>query len=166
MTIKDNQFALEVFVANHNMEHDDDQLEIIDKTEVSAILTNGKIKQFVDFTIPLQRQTLWFIANRKIYRQLDKTYQRNMMITVNGFSVFANNSRIFFKPIGTKDIYVTIERYNTPKQLILKSNGVKTIIKNPDEKETLDVIKRCSQKATYDNLNKTIQQLQYKIQSN
>lgn len=57
MTVKDNQFALEVFVANHNMQHDDDQLEIIDKTEVSAILTNGKIKQFIDFTIPLQPQT-------------------------------------------------------------------------------------------------------------
>lgn len=166
MTIKDNQFALEVFVANHNMEHDSDQLKIIDATEVSAILTNGKIRQFIDFTIPLQRQTLWFIANRKVYRQLDKIYQKETMITKNGFSILANNSYIFLKPISTKDIYVTVKRYNYPKQIILKSNNIKTIIKNPNDDDTLTVIKQCSKTATYDGLNETIQYLQHKIQCN
>lgn len=167
MTVKDNQFALEIFVANHNMEHDsDDQLEVIDKTEVSAILTNGKVRQFIDFTIPLQRQTLWFVANRKVYRQLDKTYQKETMITKNGFSIPTNDNYIFLKPISTKDIYVTIKHYNYPKQIILKSNGIKTIIKNSDDDDTLTVIKRCSKTATYDNLNETIQELQTKIQNN
>ena len=58
-------------------------------------------------------------------------------------------NRIFLKPIGTKDIYVTVEQYTAPKQIILKSNGVKTIIENSDKDENLEVTKRCSKKATY-----------------
>lgn len=72
-------------------------------------------------------------------------------------------NRIFLKPIDTKDIYVTVEQYTAPKQIILKSNGVKTIIENSDKDEDLEVTKRCSKKATYDDLNETIQYLQHKI---
>lgn len=164
MTVKDNQFALELFVANHNADNED-QLEIIKDTlnipKTVAILatTNGKIEQYIDFEKPLQPQTLWFIANRKVYRQLDKTYQNQMTITDNGFSVAVKNNRIFLKPIDTKDIYVTVEQYTAPKQIILKSNGVKTIIENSDKDDELEVTKRCSKKATYDDLNKTIQYL-------
>lgn len=61
---------------------------------------------------------------------------------------------------------MAIEHYEAPKQIIHKSNGVKTIIKNPNDNETIDVIKRCSKNATYDNLNETIQYLQHKIQCN
>lgn len=165
MTVKDNKFALELFVANHNMEHDsDDQLNILEASpKTFAILTtaDGAIAQLIDLEESLQRQTLWFIANRKVYRHLDETY-RNLNITANitnnGFNVDADNSRIFLKPIGTKDIYVAVEHYKNPKQIILESNGVKTIIKNPEK-----VIKRCSKTATYDNLNETIQYLQHKI---
>lgn len=114
----------------------------------------------------MQPQTLWFIANRKVYRHLDKTYQKEMTITDNGFYVTVKNNRIFLKPIGTKDIYVTVEQYTAPKQIILKSNGVKTIIENSDKDEELEVTKRCSKKATYDNLNETIRYLQHKIQCN
>lgn len=168
MTVKDNRFALEVFVANHNMQHNsDDQLDILEaSSKTFAILTtaDGAIAQLIDLEEPLQRQTLWFIANRKIYRHLDEAY-RNLNITASitnsGFNVDADNNRIFLKPIGTKDIYVAVEHYENPKQIILKSNGVKTIIENPKK-----IIKRCSKTATYDNLNETIQQLQYKIQSN
>lgn len=168
MTVKNNQFALELFVANHNADSED-QLEIIKDTlnipKTVAILatTNGKIEQYIDFEKPLQPQTLWFIANRKVYRHLNKDYQNQMTITDNGFSVAVKNNRIFLKPIGTKDIYVTIEQYTAPKQIILKSNGVKTIIENSDKDEELEVTKRCSKKATYDNLNETIQYLQHKI---
>lgn len=86
-----------------------------------------------------------------------------MTITDNGFYVDVKNNRIFLKPIGTKDIYVTVEQYTAPKQIILKSNGVKTIIENSDKDEELEVTKRCSKKATYDDLNETIQYLQHKI---
>lgn len=171
MTVKDNQFALELFVANHNADSED-QLKIIKDTlnipKTVAILatTNGKIEQYIDFEKPLQPQTLWFIANRKIYRHLNKDYQNQMTITANGFSVAVKNNRIFLKPIDTKDIYVTVEQYTAPKQIILKSNGVKTIIENSDKDDELEVTKRCSKKATYDDLNETIQYLQYKIQCN
>lgn len=171
MTIKDNQFALELFVANHNADSED-QLEIIKDTlnipKTVAILatTNGKIEQYIDFEKPLQPQTLWFIANRKIYRHLNKDYQNQMTITDNGFSVAVKNNRIFLKPIGTKDIYVTVEQYTAPKQIILKSNGVKTIIENSNKDDELEVTKRCSKKATYDDLNETIRYLQHKIQCN
>lgn len=90
MTIKDNQFALELFVANHNAKNED-QLEIIkpvlNSPKQFAILktTNGKIEQYIDFEKPLQQQTLWFIANRKVYRHLNKDYQKEMTITDNGF---------------------------------------------------------------------------------
>lgn len=84
-----------------------------------------------------------------------------MTITNNGFSVAIKNNRIFLKPISTKDIYVTVEHYENPKQIILESNSIKTIIKNPEK-----VIKRCSKKATYDDLNETIRYLQHKIQCN
>ena len=170
MTVKNNKFALELFVANHNMEHDsDDQLKItepiLDTPKTFAILetTNGKIEQYIDFEKPLQHQTLWFIANRKVYRHLDKTYQKEMTITEDGFSVTVKNNRIFLTPIGTKEIYVTVEQYTAPKQIILKSNGVKTIIENSDKDEELIVTKRCSKKATYENLNETIQYLKHKI---
>lgn len=171
MTVKDNQFALELFVANHNADSED-QLEIIKdilnipKTVAILAATNGKIEQYIDFEKPLQPQTMWFIANRKIYRHLNKDYQNQMTITDNGFSVAVKNNRIFLKPIGTKDIYVTVEQYTAPKQIILKSNGVKTIIENSDKDEELEVTKRCSKKATYDNLNETIRYLQHKIQCN
>ena len=171
MTIKDNQFALELFVANHNADSED-QLEIIKDTlnipKTVAILatTNGKIEQYIDFEKPLQPQTLWFIANRKIYRHLNKDYQNQMTITDNGFSVAVKNNRIFLKPIGTKDIYVTVEQYTAPKQIILKSNGIKTIIENSNKDDELEVTKRCSKKATYDDLNETIRYLQHKIQCN
>lgn len=173
MTVKDNRFALEVFVANHNMQHeDDDQLKItepiLDTPKTFAILetTNGKIEQYIDFEKPLQHQTLWFIANRKVYRHLNEAYQKEMTITDNGFNVTVRNNRIFLKPIGTKDIYVTVEQYTAPKQIILKSNGVKTIIENSNKDEELEVTKRCSKKASYDDLNETIQYLQHKIQYN
>lgn len=71
MTIKDNKFALELFVANHNADSED-QLEIIKdipyipKTVAILATTNGKIEQYIDFEKPLQPQTLWFIANRKV----------------------------------------------------------------------------------------------------
>ena len=168
MTVKDNRFALELFVANHNADSED-QLEIIKDTlnipKTVAILatTNGKIEQYIDFEKPLQPQTLWFIANRKVYRHLNKDYQNQMTITDNGFSVAVKNNRIFLKPIDTKDIYVTVEQYTAPKQIILKSNGVKTIIENSDKDEELEVTKRCSKTATYDDLNETIQYLQHKI---
>lgn len=168
MTVKDNQFALELFVANHNADSED-QLEIIKDTlnipKTVAILatTNGKIEQYIDFEKPLQPQTLWFITNRKVYRHLNKDYQNQMTITDNGFSVAVKNNRIFLKPIGTKDIHVTVEQYTAPKQIILKSNGVKTIIENSDKDDELKVTKRCSKKATYDDLNETIQYLQHKI---
>lgn len=168
MTVKDNKFALELFVANHNADSED-QLKIIEDTlntpKTVAILatTNGKIEQYIDFEKPLQPQTLWFIANRKVYRHLNKDYQNQMTITDNGFSVAVKNNRIFLKPIGTKDVYVTVEQYTAPKQIILKSNGVKTIIENSDKDEELEVTKRCSKKATYDDLNETIQYLQHKI---
>lgn len=171
MTVKDNQLALELFVANHNADNED-QLKItkpiLDTPETFAILetTNGKIEQYIDFEKPLQHQTLWFIANCKVYRHLDKTYQNQMTITDNGFSVAVKNNRIFLKPIGTKDIYVTVEQYTAPKQIILKSNGVKTIIENSDKDDKLEVTKRCSKKATYDDLNETIRYLQHKIQCN
>ncbi len=173
MTVKDNKFALELFVANYNMEHDsNDQLEIIKdilnipKTVAILATTNGKIEQYIDFEKPLQPQTLWFIANRKIYRHLNKDYQNQMTITDNGFSVAVKNNRIFLNPIGTKDIYVTVEQYTAPKQIILKSNGVKTIIENSDKDEELEVTKRCSKTATYNDLNETIHYLQHKIQCN
>lgn len=168
MTTKDNQFALELFVANHNA-NSEDQLEIINdilyipKTVAILKTTNGKIEQYIDFEKPLQHQTLWFIANRKVYRHLDETYQKEMTITDNGFNVTVENNRIFLKPVGTKEIYVTVEQYTAPKQIILKSNGVKTIIENSDKDEDLEVTKRCSKKATYDDLNETIQYLQHKI---
>lgn len=168
MTTKDNQFALELFVANHNA-NSEDQLEIINdilyipKTVAILATTNGKIEQYIDFKKPLQPQTLWFIANRKVYRHLNKDYQNQMTITDNGFSVAVKNNRIFLKPIDTKDIYVTVEQYTAPKQIILKSNGVKTIIENSDKDDELEVTKRCSKKATYDDLNETIQYLQHKI---
>lgn len=168
MTTKDNQFALELFVANHNA-NSEDQLEIIKDTlnipKTVAILatTNGKIEQYIDFEKPLQPQTLWFIANRKAYRHLNKDYQSQMTITDNGFSVAVKNNRIFLKPIETKDIYVAVEQYTAPKQIILKSNGVKTIIENSDKDDELEVTKRCSKTATYDDLNETIQYLQHKI---
>lgn len=168
MTVKDNQFALELFVANHNAKNED-QLEIIkpvlDNPKQFTILTttNGKIEQYIDFEKPLQHQILWFIANRKVYRQLNKSYQKEMTITDNGFNVTVKNNRIFLKPIGTKEIYVTVEQYTAPKQIILKSNGVKTIIENSDKDEDLEVTKRCSKKATYEDLNETIQYLQHKI---
>lgn len=171
MTVKDNQLALELFVANHNADSED-QLKItepiLDTPKTFAILetTNGKIEQYIDFKKPLQHQTLWFIANRKVYRHLDKSYQKEMTITDNGFNVAVKNNRIFLKPIGTKDIYVTVEQYTAPKQIILKSNGVKTIIENSDKDEELEVTKRCSKKATYDDLNETIRYLQHKIQCN
>lgn len=171
MTVKDNQFALELFVANHNADSED-QLEIIKDTlnipKTVAILatTNGKIEQYIDFEKPLQPQTLWFIVNRKIYRHLNKDYQNQMTITDNGFSVAVKNNRIFLKPIDTKDIYVTVEQYTAPKQIILKSNSVKTIIENSDKDDELEVTKRCSKKATYDDLNETIRYLQHKIQCN
>lgn len=63
MTVKNNQFALELFVANHNADSED-QLEIIKDTlnipKTVAILatTNGKIEQYIDFEKPLQPQTL------------------------------------------------------------------------------------------------------------
>lgn len=173
MTIKDNHFALHVFVTNYNMEHeDDDQLEIVDpildipKTFAILKTTNDKVEQYIDFEKPLQHQTLWFIANRKVYRHLDEAYQKEMTITDDGFSVTVKNNRIFLKPIGTKEIYVTVEQYTAPKQIILKSNGVKTIIENSDKDEELIVTKRCSKKATYEDLNETIQYLQHKIQCN
>lgn len=168
MAIKDNKFALELFVANHNADSED-QLEIIKdilnipKTVAILATTNEKIEQYIDSEKPLQPQTLWFIANRKVYRHLNETYQKEMTITDNGFSVAVKNNRIFLKPIGTKDIYVTVEQYTAPKQIILKSNGVKTIIENSDKDEELEVTKRCSKKATYDDLNETIQYLQHKI---
>lgn len=168
MTIKDNQFALELFVANHNAENED-QLKItepiLDTPKTFAILatTNEKIEQYIDFEKPLQQQTLWFIANRKVYRHLNETYQKEMTITDDGFSVVIKNNRIFLKPIGTKEIYVTVEQYTAHKQIILKSNGVKTIIENSDKDEDLEVTKRCSKKATYNDLNETIQYLQHKI---
>lgn len=168
MTTKDNQFALELFVANHNA-NSEDQLEIINnilyipKTVAILATTNGKIEQYIDFEKPLQPQTLWFIANRKVYRHLNKDYQNQMTITDNGFSVAVKNNRIFLKPIDTKDIHVTVEQYTAPKQIILKSNGVKTIIENSDKDDELEVTKRCSKKATYDDLNETIQYLQHKI---
>lgn len=171
MTVKDNRFALEVFVANHNADSEN-QLKIIKDTlnipKTVAILatTNGKIEQYIDFEKPLQPQTLWFITNRKVYRHLNKDYQNQMTITDNGFSVAVKNNRIFLKPIGTKDIYVTVEQYTAPKQIILKSNGVKTIIENSDKDNELEVTKRCSKKATYENLNETIRYLQHKIQCN
>lgn len=171
MTVKDNRFALEVFVANHNADSED-QLEIIKdilnipKTVAILATTNGKIEQYIDFEKPLQPQTLWFIANRKIYRHLNKDYQNQMTITDNGFSVAVKNNRIFLNPIGTKDIYVTVEQYTAPKQIILKSNGVKTIIENSDKDEELEVTKRCSKTATYNDLNETIHYLQHKIQCN
>lgn len=171
MTIKDNQFALEFFVANHNADSED-QLKIIKdilnipKTVAILATTNGKIEQYIDFEKPLQPQILWFIANRKIYRHLNKDYQKQMTITDNGFSVAVKNNRIFLKPIDTKDIYVTVEQYTAPKQIILKSNGVKTIIENSNKDEELEVTKRCSKKAAYDDLNETIRYLQHKIQCN
>lgn len=171
MTVKDNQFALELFVTNHNADSED-QLEIIKDTlnipKTIAILatTNGKIEQYIDFEKPLQPQTLWFIANRKVYHHLNETYQKEMTITDNGFYVAVKNNHIFLKPIGTKDVYVTVEQYTAPKQIILKSNGVKTIIKNSDKDDELEVAKRCSKTATYDDLNETIQYLQHKIQCN
>lgn len=171
MAIKDNKFALELFVANHNADNED-QLEIIKdilnipKTVAILATTNGKIEQYIDFEKPLQPQTLWFITNRKVCRHLNKDYQKQMTITDNGFSVAVKNNRIFLKPIDTKDIYVTVEQYTAPKQIILKSNGVKTIIENSDKDEELEVTKRCSKKATYDDLNETIQYLQHKIQCN
>jgi hypothetical protein len=171
MTIKDNKFALELFVANHNADSED-QLEIIKdipyipKTVAILATTNGKIEQYIDFEKPLQPQTLWFIANCKVYRHLDKIYQKEMTITDNGFYVAVKNNHIFLKPIGTKDIYVTVEQYTAPKQIILKSNGVKTIIENSDKDDELEVTKRCSKKATYDDLNETIRYLQHKIQCN
>lgn len=106
---------------------------------------------------------MWFIANRKVYRHLNETYQKEMTITDNGFYVAVKNNHIFLKPIDTKDIYVTVEQYTAPKQIILKSNGVKTIIENSDKDDELEVTKRCSKKATYDNLNETIRYLQHKI---
>ena len=118
MTTKDNQFALELFVANHNA-NSEDQLEIINdilyipKTVAILATTNGKIEQYIDFEKPLQPQTLWFIANRKVYRHLNKDYQNQMTITDNGFSVAVKNNRIFLKPIDTKDIHVTVELNNT-----------------------------------------------------
>lgn len=168
MTIKDNQLALELFVANHNAENKD-QLKItepildIPKTFAILTTTNGNIEQYIDFEKPLQPQTLWFITNRKIYRHLNKDYQKEMTITNNGFNVTVKNNRIFLKPVGTKEIYVTVEQYTASKQIILKSNGVKTIIENSDKDEDLEVTKRCSKKATYDNLNETIHYLQHKI---
>lgn len=89
-----------------------------------------------------------------------------MTITDNGFSVAVKNNRIFLKPIGPKDIYATVEQYTAPKRIILKSNGVKTIIENSDKDDELEVTKRCSKTATYDDLNETIQYLQHKIQCN
>lgn len=92
MTVKDNKFALELFVANHNADSED-QLKIIKdilnipKTVAILATTNGKIEQYIDFEKPLQPQTLWFIANRKIYRHLNKDYQNQMTITDNGFNV-------------------------------------------------------------------------------
>lgn len=54
MTIKDNQFALELFVANHNA-NSEDQLKIINdilyipKTVAILATTKGKIEQYIDF---------------------------------------------------------------------------------------------------------------------
>ena len=61
---------------------------------------------------------------------------------------------------------MTVEQYTAPKQIILKSNGVKTIIENSDKDEELEVTKRCSKTATYNDLNETIHYLQHKIQCN
>ena len=92
MPVKDNQLALELFVANHNTDSED-QLEIIKdisyipKTVAILATTNGKIEQYIDFEKPLQPQTLWFIANCKVYRHLNETYQKEMTITDDGFHV-------------------------------------------------------------------------------
>ena len=94
---------------------------------------------------------------------MNEAYQKEITITDNGFNVAVKNNRIFLKPIGTKDIYVTVEQYTAPKQIILKSNGVKTFIENSDKDEELEVTKRCSKKATYDDLNETVQYLQHKL---
>lgn len=77
-----------------------------------------------------------------------------------------NVKTVFERMTKLIDIYQAIDKTKWKNVFILKSNGVKIIIENSDKDEELEVTKRCSKKATYDDLNETIQYLQHKIQCN
>lgn len=137
--------ALEDFVDHFNGTHNDDEYMKLTKVNRTKVV-------------------LWYVTRHatRLKKFISFYDDLNLDAIQNDIALY----HIFLKPIGTKDIYVTVEQYTAPKQIILKSNGVKTIIENSDKDDELEVTKRCSKKATYDDLNETIRYLQHKIQCN